>query len=71
MHTNVIVALAGKRVVPVLFMKTNQFGSLLLVTWTEKLRRGCTFAHILCARNVECKLNLRSYDRASYQIPCE
>jgi hypothetical protein len=62
MHTNVIVALAGKGVVPVVYMKTNQ---LLLVTWTEKLRRGCTFAHILCARNVQCKLNLRSYDRAS------
>ena len=42
----------------VLFMKTNPFGSFLLVTSTEKLRRGCTFAHIICARNVQRKLNL-------------
>jgi hypothetical protein len=42
----------------VLFMKINQFGSCLLVTSTEKLRGGCTFARVICARNVQCKLNL-------------
>jgi hypothetical protein len=44
--------------VPVLFMKTNQFGSFLLVTSSEKLRRVCAFAHIICAPNVQCKLNV-------------
>jgi len=56
MHTNVIVAVAEKGVVPVLFMKTNQFGSFLLVTSTGNLRRGCSFEHIICAHNVQCKV---------------
>ena len=58
MRSNVIVVLAWKRVLPVLFMKINKLVSFLLVTSTGNLRQGFTFAHIFCALNVQRKVNV-------------